>query len=159
MKLMAGNGKNKRKSAGTKQRLMSNNPLTIRFSEAEGRLLKLKPWKALADFDEKKGNLDRWTTLSFRTQVSLLLAEEYVKQAEAAIQLKTSLNVLMAIFERCHVSRVWEMTEEELSEIRPALELADQLQDICTRKEMLIAYKRTKVIMDKHEDNYRKKNS
>ena len=140
---MAGNGKNKRTSAGVREKLLSKTPLTIRFSKEESNRLKELPVLALNAFKENKGNISHWKAVIFRLNVTLLLTDKHFKELEAVTHLKLAIEVLLLVFYGNRDSGVWTMSDKEISILDYALELSNDVQDMCSRREMLDAYKAT----------------
>lgn len=147
---MAGNGKTKRKSAGVKSKLISKTPLVIRFSKEESDKLKELPLKALEHFKNNQGNLSHWKAIIFRLNVTLILTDKHFQEKEAVSRLKMSVEILLIIFHTNKGKEHWSMSEQEISILEEALELSNGVQDLCTRKEMLLAYKETDKFLKQH---------
>lgn len=146
---MAGNSKNKRKSAGTRKNLLSKSPLTIRQSGEDARLLKLRPFTYLEELRDNRGTSVGWTTLRYRIQVGLMLAERHFKDGPMEV-ITDAIKTVEDVLERFKLNGLWRAREMEIETIKDALVLTDHMQDHSTRREHLHIFIAVDAFMAQH---------
>lgn len=118
-------------------------PTIFRNTPAEEQQLKLVPHTHLAALADGKGTTNAYATVVFRTLVGgmlTVLTEEQCEKALAA-EFDEAIRALLAMGERHEGGLPLIATETEHALIGRALVLADDLQDVCTRKQQAEAYR------------------
>ena len=129
---MAGNTATKRVSSNTRATISTKTPILLRFTENEGYLLKLPPYFALENIRNNNISVKDIETLRFRILVGVHLASiYYTKRTEEEI--KKTLSLLRG-------NKI-SFSEEEINLILNGLIAVDKIQDQCTRKQILDAFK------------------
>jgi hypothetical protein len=147
---MAGNSKNKRKSAGVRKTLLTNTPVTIRHSEKHARILKLQPYICLETFVTRNSKVYDWNTVCTRLNVGFNLSVNHDLE-EAIPVLKDGLETVLKINERFRRTGTWRADDREIAVMRQGLTLTDDIQDITTRREQLEAFKEVVVLMNRYK--------
>lgn len=135
---MAGNSKNKRRSAGKRNNVLTNTPVVFGNSALENEQRKNQPYVDLHYFREGRGQPTSWVNLFFRICTGYELACIYYKE-DTQRGLAEALWALRNIDHR-FVNREFEQydaTDEEIISLLAGLEATDAIQDSTTRRQQL----------------------
>ena len=113
-------------------------PVLLRFSEHDGRQIKLMAHASLAAIREGAGSKEDWDTLAGRLNLGLVLSRLPEYQGVAP-DFDRALNGLVSLKERALRTGRWVATGDELKAMGEALVIADDIQDGTTRKDLLAA--------------------
>lgn len=148
---MAGNNKSKRKSAGVKDKLLSNTPILMRNSPSEEKHLQLIPRHYLKQFREGNGSAVGWKALCFRIGVGTELGRAHFTD-EVIEPMVESMNALCDISERyVRMNGKFGAKKEELDIIESGLNVCDVMQEMTKRREQLVAYLKVAKFMEGRE--------
>lgn len=147
---MAGNKKNKRKSAGVCKTVKSKTPILFRYTESQATFLKNRPYLRLDQLYTGKGTEEAWADVYFRLNIGVQLAIKHFNSGDADKVLLDALNAHVEIRNRYfRMNKKWGIKEEEMNQIKEAFGLIDQIQDGTSRREQLVVYKYIEGIMRK----------
>lgn len=139
---MAGNAKNKRKSAGIRKTIQTRTPILFRFTEEQSERMKKVCHDSLDKFRRREATGTDWRNIAYRLNVGIRLTSLF-QEVEAEKLLVTALNCVCEIKERwVRMQEVrWAGNETEIEMIDVGLHLVDDMQDNATRKELLGVHK------------------
>lgn len=122
-------------------------PITMRFSQATELKLQLVPHEALRSFKEGRQEESDWHTLAARVNLGSTLAHiHFGEDSEAKLAMNDALEALRTSWARYQRLGKMGMTGEEYNHIALALTVTDDMQKLCTRRELDAAM--TKVFRD-----------
>lgn len=140
---MAGNSKTKRKSAGTKSKLKTKTPLTIRYIAEAERNMSLIPATALKKIAEETSVREDFISVLFRLLVGIELGKLF-KEEEILLVIQNGIDSLNVLNTETNIRQVNGKTETwvimfnyHVQVITTALEHVDALMKNTTRREQL----------------------
>ena len=109
-------------------------PIIFRQSKSADRTLKTMPHLALSAMRSGKGTFDDWETLATRINIGVVLAARHFKDASEAMQ--GAVEAIQSAHKRFTEAKRWGLSGDEFRAIGEALNLADEMQEQCTRREL-----------------------
>jgi len=110
-------------------------PVTYRFCKENETDLQLIPHTSLSKFKEGMADSRDWHTLASRLNLGNTLAYTHYEGDVKAMMDKAAL-ALRAVFQRHERLGTWGCTGEEFNAMGDGLNLTDQMQKDCTRREL-----------------------
>lgn len=110
-------------------------PVLLRFSESDGRKLKLVPHESLIAIREGRGQEIDWYQLECRLKWGVMLSR-FPEYQGVQPDFDAALDALRSLKARAERLRRWVATGDELRAIGEALVVCDEMQDGTTRKEL-----------------------
>jgi len=128
---MAANKKPKKKYRPPAQRIL---PINMRFDEATELKLQLIPHQYLENLRTGKSEEPEWHALAARMNLGNTLAYTYFE--DARVPMDQACLALKGVWERFERTGRWGGSGEELTRIGDGLNLTDEMQLNCTRREL-----------------------
>lgn len=132
-------------------------PVNMRFSAEEETWMMLAPTQGANTFLDGTADRDIWNSVMGRINFALILNDNHFN--EGSSDLHAARLVMRAVRETGIATGSWSMTNEQHGVVMTALTLANQMQKMCTRRELRDAMtemmgqleynKRTDAIKDK----------
>lgn len=144
---MAGNNKRHRKSAGTANKLKTVTPVLIRHSKTNNDLLKQKPYLHLDCFSNGTAAGINFHSIFYRIAVGFSLCG-FFKEDDVVAKLILASSSILKIKERYNETGSWIIQSSEYLDIKEAFKYVDEMQDRCTRHELLDAFLKAKELME-----------
>ena len=146
---MAGNKKNPRKSSGTRKKMLTVTPITIRQNYDEDMRIRMKPLQGLAAFRDNRGNVDHWCIMLYRLVLGLDLLQSHFNEQQYVQTLAYAISAVCSIQERYidSVPQCWEATTRETDIIGLGLNIVDELHQLSSRRDLLASFLKVDVMM------------
>lgn len=119
-------------------KLKTNTPLTIRYTEQEALRLKLPPLVSLQEFKSGKAIPAGRKTLEFRLHVGKELCSKHFQQSLIP-ELDKAISIVQAAKDSLTI------TAEDCELIGPLLVSIDEMQDLTTRRDQLEVYRKVAI--------------
>ena len=133
---MPGNKKPRKPAPRIKPRGL---PTVFRFSAKDERNLQLVPHQSLEAMRRGEGQEPDWHTLAVRLNLGATLAYRLFDTPEARALLDSAQDALRSAWERFEKTQRIGLTGPEMTTIGEALNLTDDMQLRCTRRELSAA--------------------
>lgn len=111
------------------------NSVIAKLDPDNSRNLKLIPHQCLAELRQGRGTEEVWNTLTCRANWAAVLACNIEFEQDLKPAIRQALDALRAIEARFKERGRWIATGDELKAIGTALSLADDIQDVTTRRD------------------------
>jgi hypothetical protein len=160
---VAGNAKNKRKSAGTRKSLTLKTPvrpgssiretnIAIGVSKEATDHLKEIIYTCVQKLKARTMTTSEWNSLQFRLYFGAGLAKEHFNEEpyEATIE---AINVLFNIQDRWVRTNIYAATDNEMDTLETTFDVIDGMQTLCTRREMLLLSQKVEKFLIKTNGN------
>ena len=115
-------------------------PVIIRFDHEHERMQKIAPHQSLDNVVNKTASVEDWHTITQRLNIGATMAKNVFKQDAIDIMLK-SLESIIGVRDRFNRIEKYGCTDEEFKSIGDGLNLTDEMQKICTRRQFDAAVK------------------
>lgn len=109
-------------------------PINMRFSQDVETKLQLIPHDSLANFKRGRQSEGDWHTLAARCNLGSTLARDHFE--EATQTMNAAIEALASSWQRFKRLGRMGMTGEEYNAVATALVLTDDMQKLCTRREL-----------------------
>lgn len=111
------------------------NSVLTKLNPDDTRNLKLIPHQCLAELRQGRGSEEVWNTLTCRANWAAVLACNIEFEQDLRPAIREALDALRAIEARFKAIDRWIATGDELRVIGDALTIADDIQDVTTRRD------------------------
>lgn len=144
---MAGNNKNRRKSAGTSKHITSAMPLVFAMNAEQANRLKDIPNKSMAIFALGTAGKQDYTNIHLRLVTGVYIAKAvlHLRDDDASVfmPIKEGLEALRGVLRLAQENDMqkWHMSPGTFAMVDEALDIINQLQDQITRREMAFAWR------------------
>lgn len=162
---MAGNNSKKRVSAGTRKKLLLQPNIKAGVNVRQANILFAVSAEATQTLKDNISQCMRklkdrtmetveWDNLQFRLYMGAGLAKEHFTD-EVYKDIIDSINTLFEIQDRWirMGANIYAATDEEFDDLQDALDLIDAMQEMSTRREMLIITNKVKAFLAKSNGN------
>jgi len=109
-------------------------PVNMRFSAEEETWMMLAPTQGANTFLDGTADRDIWNSVMGRINFALILNDNHFN--EGSSDLHAARMVMRAVRETGIATGSWSMTNEQHGVVMTALTLANQMQKMCTRREL-----------------------
>jgi hypothetical protein len=128
--------KNKKPTKKYKPRYAKDTlPVVYRFSQGNETDLQLIPHTSLSKFKEGAADSRDWHTLASRVNLGNTLAYTHY-EGEVKTMMDRATQALGSVFKRHEKTGAWGCTGDEFNSMGDGLNLTDQMQKECTRREL-----------------------
>lgn len=121
-----------------RSKLKTRTPVVIPIPREQAEMMKRVPRLSLDAIRDGEGNSTDWYNVTFRINISLILAKKFYTD-EASIALEEIAQLCLAIAENYAKTDKWSVTPEQYEMFIMGLDASDQIQDETTRRELLDA--------------------
>jgi hypothetical protein len=116
-------------------RVQGSLPITYRFSKSNELTLQLLPHAALSKFKEGRAGSEDWHALAARLNLGNTLAYTHY-EGEVKEMMDRAALALRSVFQRHAEIGKWGCTGDEFNAMGDGLNLTDQMQKECTRRQL-----------------------
>lgn len=110
-------------------------PVIIRHSAEHDLHMKLRPHVGLEQLIQGRGDAYAWNEIACRLNIGQMLANTHFTE-EVRLEIRKGMDAIAEVMHRFNRVQKWGVGAEEASAIGEALNLTDDMQALCTSREL-----------------------